>query len=146
MTQTLKPYIDSNFRTLSDRDNTAIGGSSRGGFISTYVGLKHQDVYSKVLAFSPTYHPEILNGSIVDYAASVGKHHEMTFYMDYGDAELVLGKPASEYIDYMNQMVSTLRDAGFTEDQLINEVIPGGVHSEQDWSERFPDVIQRIFN
>ncbi|WP_311764151.1 alpha/beta hydrolase-fold protein, partial [Escherichia coli] len=31
---TLKNYIDSNFRTFPDRNNTAIAGSSMGAYIS----------------------------------------------------------------------------------------------------------------
>ena len=36
----LKPFIDQNYRTLSDRENTGILGSSMGGLISFYAALK----------------------------------------------------------------------------------------------------------
>ena len=62
----LKPYIDKNYRTLPDREHTGIGGSSMGGFISLYGGLKYQEVFSKIAAFSPAIfvHPDKLDDFI----------------------------------------------------------------------------------
>lgn len=49
---TLKNYIDSNFRTLPDRNNTAIAGSSMGAYISLFAAILRLDVFSKVGVFS----------------------------------------------------------------------------------------------
>ena len=59
--ETLKPYIDSNFRTLPDRQHTGIMGSSLGGLISHYAMVEHPEVFGKVGVFSPAYwfNPEI---------------------------------------------------------------------------------------
>ncbi|MCW7187446.1 alpha/beta hydrolase-fold protein [Escherichia coli] len=48
---TLKNYIDSNFRTLPDRNNTAIAGSSMGAYISLFAAILRLDVFSKVGVF-----------------------------------------------------------------------------------------------
>jgi predicted alpha/beta superfamily hydrolase len=50
----LKPFIDYRFRTLSDRNNTAVMGSSLGGLISFYLGLFHHDVFGKIGMISPS--------------------------------------------------------------------------------------------
>ena len=50
----LKPFIDSNYRTLSDRAHTAVAGSSLGGLISLYMGYKHGDVFSMCGVISPS--------------------------------------------------------------------------------------------
>ena len=42
----LKPFIDSVYKTLSDKENTAIMGSSMGGLISFYAGWHYPDVFS----------------------------------------------------------------------------------------------------
>ena len=52
---TLKPYIDNNFRTMPQREHTGIIGSSMGAYISTYIALKNQDVFSKIGLLSPVY-------------------------------------------------------------------------------------------
>ena len=54
MAEELKPYVDQNFRTRPDRQNTAIGGSSMGGLISIYSGLIYPEVYGKMMIFSPS--------------------------------------------------------------------------------------------
>lgn len=48
----LKPYIDSHYNTDKERDATAVIGSSMGGLISCYLGLKYQRIYSTMGLFS----------------------------------------------------------------------------------------------
>lgn len=52
LARTLKSYIDAHFRTLQDRDHTAVAGSSAGAAISFYAGVKYPEVFSRVGAFS----------------------------------------------------------------------------------------------
>ena len=52
---TLKPYIDENYLTKPERENTFIGGSSMGGLISFYVGLKHKDIFGHNMAMSSSF-------------------------------------------------------------------------------------------
>lgn len=49
---TLKPYIDKNYRTLSDKENTAVIGSSYGAIISMYTGITYHDIFGMIGAFS----------------------------------------------------------------------------------------------
>lgn len=49
----LKPLIDKTFHTLSDRKNTAIGGSSMGGLMSYYAVMANPEPFGFVLSFSP---------------------------------------------------------------------------------------------
>lgn len=54
MTDELKPFIDGRFRTLKDAANTAVGGASFGGIFSLYVGVMRPDVFSAIMAISPS--------------------------------------------------------------------------------------------
>lgn len=54
LTGTLKPFIDSRYKTLPQREYTGIGGFSAGAACALYIGLKRQDVFSKIAAFSLT--------------------------------------------------------------------------------------------
>lgn len=51
----LKPMVDERFRTLPDRENTGIGGSSMGGLMSYYTIVRHNDVFSKAACLSSAY-------------------------------------------------------------------------------------------
>ena len=52
VTQVLIPYIDSHFRTLTDRDHRAMAGLSMGGMQTFQVTLNHLDLFSYIGGFS----------------------------------------------------------------------------------------------
>ena len=47
------PYIDTHYKTLTDRDHRAIAGLSMGGVESLEIGLNHPELFSAVAGFSP---------------------------------------------------------------------------------------------
>ena len=49
-----KPMIDANLRTLPDRDNTLIAGSSMGGLMSLYAATAFNSVFGKAVCLSPS--------------------------------------------------------------------------------------------
>lgn len=49
---TLKPYVDENYRTLGDQENTAIIGSSYGAVVSICASIDYPEVYGYTGAFS----------------------------------------------------------------------------------------------
>ncbi|MHB8878859.1 MAG: alpha/beta hydrolase [Myxococcaceae bacterium] len=51
----LKPAVDGRYRTLTGRESTGLLGSSLGGLISYYVGLKNPAVYKYVGGMSSTF-------------------------------------------------------------------------------------------
>jgi metallo-beta-lactamase class B len=51
---TLKPYIDANYRTKTDAQNTALFGSSMGGLISLYGVAAYPQTFGKAGIFSPS--------------------------------------------------------------------------------------------
>jgi predicted alpha/beta superfamily hydrolase len=55
LVRTLKPYIDQHYRTRPDPAHTAIMGSSMGGLISLYAGVKYPTVFGRVGMFSPAF-------------------------------------------------------------------------------------------
>ena len=48
----LVPYVDANFRTLSDQPNRAMAGLSMGGMETKMITLKHLDKFSQIGLFS----------------------------------------------------------------------------------------------
>ena len=48
----LKPMIDRDYRTLPDREFTGIGGSSMGGIMALYAGVRYNHVFSKAACVS----------------------------------------------------------------------------------------------
>ena len=54
LAEELKPFIDSEFRTLTDAANTGLGGASLGGLVSLYLGLKRPEVFGRLAVMSPS--------------------------------------------------------------------------------------------
>lgn len=52
VTQALIPFIDKNYRTLSDRDHRAMAGLSMGGMQTFQITLNHLDLFSYIGGFS----------------------------------------------------------------------------------------------
>ena len=52
VTEALIPFIDSTFRTLTDRDHRAMAGLSMGGMQTFQITLNHLDLFSHIGGFS----------------------------------------------------------------------------------------------
>lgn len=137
----LKPLIDSNFRTLKGRRHTAIGGSSLGGLLSLYLGLKHPDVFGKVAALSPSIWWD--NRVIFKMVRAFEADERPAIWFDTGTREG--GSPAR-----------ILRDARSLRDQLIAKgwrmgrnlayfEAVGADHSEASWARRVPSVLRFFY-
>lgn len=134
--ETLKPYIDQNYRTLSDKDNTALIGSSLGGLISHYGTLKYQQVFSKAGLFSPSYW---YSDSIWSFTHEQGKLNPIRFYQLCGTNE-------SGMVADMQRMNDSLVKLGFGQENIFNKVVAGGQHNEKLWRESFADAYLWLFN
>ena len=135
--QTLKPYIDANFRTLSNRQNTAIAGSSLGGLISLYAAVKYQGVFSKVGVFSPAYW--INKDSLQNFITSTGYKQPLRIYTIGGKNE------SQSLVGDINDIENTLTQAGFDAAQRKVSIHNDGAHSEWYWKREFGSVYQWLF-
>jgi predicted alpha/beta superfamily hydrolase len=134
--ETLKPQIDQQYRTLSDRNNTALMGSSLGGLISHYGALKYQDVFSKAGLFSPSYW---FSDSLWAFTRTHGRQHSMRLYQMCGTLE------GSNTVGDMLRMNDSLIVAGFSQDEIFNKVVTGGQHNEALWRNNFAEAYLWLF-
>ena len=54
ITGVMKPEVDKAYRTLPDRENTLIAGSSMGGLMSIYAAVEYNHVFSRAASLSPS--------------------------------------------------------------------------------------------
>jgi alpha-glucosidase len=112
-------------------------GSSLGGLISHYIGMKYQNIFRKAGVFSPSYW---FNDSIYDFTYLTGKQDDIMFYIMGGTNE------SPTLVQEMEMMVDTLYAIGIGGDYLVNlEVVPGGQHNEQLWREEFGKAYEWLF-
>ena len=134
--ETLKPYIDLNYRTLPGREFTGIMGSSLGGLISHYGALAYQGVFSKAGVFSPAFW---FSDSVYSFTREAGRQDAMRIYLMCGGSE------GQGTLNDMMEMQDTLLLAGFPEEETGLTVIPGGQHNETLWSQDFEDAYKWLF-
>jgi predicted alpha/beta superfamily hydrolase len=86
LVEEIKPFIDTRYRTLTARDQTALAGTSLGGLATLYLGLKYKDVFGKLAIISPAafWDDEI----IVRYVRSLPRKTNQRIYLTIGTAEL----------------------------------------------------------
>ena len=136
--ETLKPHIDANYRTLTDREYTCLFGSSLGGLISQYGLMEHQDVFGKAGVFSPAFW---FNPEIFDHSENTPKTDAMKVYMLAGIPE-----GNGSVVDDVNQMEIALFNNGFSNDEFNKAFHADGAHSEWYWAREFPWAYLWLFN
>ncbi len=135
--ETLKPHIDSTFRTLPGREYTAVAGSSLGANISIYMAIEHQDVFGKVGIFSPAFW---FSDSAYIHLANKGIDQDLRVYFVAGENE------SSTMIANMQQMHDALIASGQDPEEMFFLSEPDGAHSEWFWAREYPDAYEWLFD
>lgn len=138
--QTLKPRIDSVYRTKQDRLNTAIMGMSLGGLAAYYGLTQYPEVFGKAALFSAALH---FNS---DSVLSKARHREIP-----SDTRIfsVVGKgEVNEQVDFPRDnkaLVETI--SRYVPNQNIHfEVHDDGEHKFWFWEREFPGAVLFLMN
>ena len=138
--QTLKPYIDVNYRTKTEPEYTGIMGSSLGGLISLYGAIAHQDVFGRVGVFSPSLW---FTDDIYEFVSNTGKQQDMRIYLYVGELEATTDINA---VEDLQRMYNTLQAAGFGEEELMISTHANGQHNEWYWAREFLPAYKWLFH
>ena len=130
LVNTLKPYIDANYRTLPDRRNTIIAGSSMGGLMSLYAVCTYNHIFQRAACLSPSLW--VSPGRVLEMVARSHIRRDTTVYMDYGALEIFNHAANEESIISTAHLLMTKRV------NLAMRIVPGGDHSESSWEKQVP--------
>lgn len=134
----LKPFIDQNYRTLAGPEFTGLGGSSLGGLASLYLGLKHPNVFSKLMVMSPSVWWD--HGMILHYVHHLRAKPTTRIWMDIGSKE---GKFTPGYVRQLRDLL--IAQGWRLEADLKFMEIRGGQHSETAWAKRVEPALRFLF-
>lgn len=136
MTRSFKPFVDREFPTLADREDTFIAGSSMGGLMSLYAVLEYNRVFSRAAALSPSLW--VAPGKVESLIRSARIAPNTVVYMDYGSREL----------DNHGTMLRGLGRAAslLTQRRVLLDfrIVPGGTHCEASWERQIPFFINAL--
>ncbi len=127
LVNTLKPYIDKHYRTLKDRENTFVAGSSMGGLISMYAILKYPKTFGGAGVFSPSFW---IAPKIYDAIKEKGEKIKGKIYFYAGKQESE--NMVTDMLKAFEKM-SDVSKAGMT--TVIRD---DGKHNEATWRKEFP--------
>ncbi|RTL60113.1 MAG: hypothetical protein EKK37_04530 [Sphingobacteriales bacterium] len=133
LANTLKPYIDKNYRTRKEKESTMIAGSSMGGLISYYAVMKYPEVFGEAGVFSPSFwvvpeFDQFVKESIKKVKAKI------FFYAGEQEGESM--------VSLMDSVADKL---GSSTPSIIYKVVdPKGKHNEPTWRRWFPEFYQWI--
>ncbi len=126
----LKPYIDAHYRTLPDRENTIIAGSSMGGLMALYAVSAFNNVFQRAACLSPSLW--IAPGQVLEMVARAHIENDTCVYLDYGSLEIFNHAANAESLISSGHLLLTKRV------NLAFRIIPGGTHSEASWEQQIP--------
>lgn len=127
---TLKPYIDNSYRTLSDRTNTIIAGSSMGGLMALYGATAYNHTFGRAACLSPSLW--LAPGKVLEMVARAHIRRNTTIYMDYGEKEM------SNHAASQESLIATAHLLMTKCVNLTFRIIPGGTHCEASWEKQIP--------
>lgn len=135
LAKSLKPFIDSHFRTLSGKKNTFIAGSSMGGLISLYAVAKYPSIFGGAGIFSPAFWTAPALDSAIKIAALKMKSR-LFFYAG--------GREGGKMVPDMKRIEEEIKSLSKSK---IKEIIDEEAkHNEVAWRKYFPQVYLWLVN
>jgi predicted alpha/beta superfamily hydrolase len=140
----VKPFIDRTYRTLKDAMHTGLGGSSLGGLVSLYLGLKYPNVFGRLAVVSPS----VFWGDkfIVHDVAALRRKPDERIWVDIGTREGRDEKEALETVTNARLLESSLIKKGWKlgKDLKYFEA-QGAEHNERAWAARVGPMLEFLF-
>jgi predicted alpha/beta superfamily hydrolase len=130
----VKPKIDARFRTRTDRDSTAIVGSSLGGLISLYAFFLRPSPFGRAAVMSPSIW---FGGRRILEFVERARHVRGRLYVDVGTEEGV------GTLRDARELARVLRQNGYRSRDSFRyvEAAPHR-HQEHDWAQRLPAALE----
>jgi predicted alpha/beta superfamily hydrolase len=140
LTRELMPWIARRYRVRTEREATGLGGSSLGGLVTLYLGLRHAEIFGRLAVLSPSVwwnHKGIL-GYLNERAPEIWERPRL--WLDVGDRE---GRRTLENAAHLNRRL--IANGWRPGDTLHFERVAGGAHDEASWSARVRPLLEFLF-
>jgi predicted alpha/beta superfamily hydrolase len=144
LVEELKPFIDKTYRTKTDAPHTGLGGSSLGGLISLYLGLKYPTVFTRIAVVSPAVW--WADNHIVHFTENQSSKPPLRIWLDIGTKEGGDIAQAQQTLEGARLLKTTLIRKGWKENiNLKYFEAEGAEHNEKAWQARTAQILQFLF-
>lgn len=144
LVEELKPFIDKTYRTKTDGAHTGLGGSSLGGLISLYLGLKYPEVFTRIAVVSPAVW--WADDHIVHFTEAQTRKPPLRIWLDIGTKEGRDAKEAEKTMNDARRLKNALMKKGWQEGTDLKYVEgENAEHNERAWAARTPQLLEFLF-
>ncbi|MBL0014277.1 MAG: alpha/beta hydrolase [Flavobacterium sp.] len=138
MANTLKPYIDANYRTRPEPAMNALIGSSMGGLIATYGVCEYPNAFRKAGNLSPAYWFALTDlNNYINTTVSGLQDHRMYFVAETTESITM--------VPNITTIRNNLIQKGLTAANAFTKFDTYGTHSENYWKGEFGALYQWLF-
>ena len=139
LVEDVKPFIDSHYRTIPG--DAGLGGSSLGGLVSMYLGLKYPAVFDRLAVMSPSVWWD--DKRILKDIAAAPSRTPARIWVDIGTDE---GDNPEAHVAHARMLRDALIAKGWKLDgDLAYFEDAGAKHSEGPWAQRFGRVLEFLY-
>ena len=134
----VRPFLLGNYRVLSGAENTGIGGSSLGGLVSLYLGLRLPHVFGKIAALSPSvwWNRRV----ILRFADAAPVDPLPRIWLDIGTGE------GGRIVEDVERFRDILLAKGWRLGRDVHyQRVEGAEHNEAAWARRVAPFLQFLF-
>jgi predicted alpha/beta superfamily hydrolase len=144
LVEELKPFIDQTYRTKKSASDTGLGGSSLGGLVSLYLGLKYPRTFGRLAVISPSVW--WADKQIMKFVESLQGKPKVRIWLDIGTKEGRDAKDATEAVAGTRLLNEVLIKKGWQPAEDLNYFeAEGAEHNERAWAERLPAILSFLF-
>lgn len=137
LAETLKPYIDANFRTRTEPTMNALVGSSMGALIATYGAAEYPLFFGKIGSFSPAYWFAMSDLNTYLNSATSYTNHRVYFVAGLNETTTM--------VTNINAIRNTMQNNGLTSSNTLTKFDSSGTHTETYWRGEFAAAYQWLF-
>lgn len=138
LVEELKPFVARHYRILAGAENCGMGGSSLGGLVSLYLGMRYPQIFGNLAILSPSvwWH----NRAILRTVEQIRRGTGQKIWLDVGTCE---GRRALPDVRTLKRL---LVKKGWKQGiDLQYREIKDGHHSEYAWAERVGPMLKFLF-
>lgn len=144
LVEELKPFIDKEYRTRRDAAHTGLGGSSLGGLVSLYLGLKYSKVFGRLAVVSPSVW--FADHHIVRYVEALSRKPKVRIWLDLGTKEGESPQRAQETVAGARLLRDALMKRGWQSGKDLKYFeAEGAEHNERAWAARTGQILEFLF-
>ena len=138
LVEELKPFIDRRYRTLPGGENCGMGGSSLGGLVTLYLGLRYPSTFSRLAVMSPSVWWQ--KRAILRTVDALPDKPALRIWLDIGSKESNRALPDTRAL--RNALIKKGWQPG--EDLAYSEA-EGAEHTESAWAVRAGPMLRFLF-